>query len=85
MMIDATYGFATAQGMLALLPDGFNPSDLPYVSDLLANIDLLDHNAYISKESIYVSFFIEHGGDGSEPYSKDNRIIQYDQLRQRSD
>ena len=84
MMIDATYGFATAQGMLALLPDGFNPSDLPYVSDLLANIDILDHNVYISKESIYVSFFIEHGGDGSEPYSKDNRIIQYDQLRQRS-
>ena len=52
---DSLYNFAAFCGMPNILPVNLSPSDLPYIGDFLHSIDILDHSAHLTKETITIN------------------------------
>lgn len=74
---DFTYEYCVESGMTRFLPEGISPSDVPYLGDLLSQLDPLDHTAHIQKETIFVSTFIEHGENGETLYNATEKVTRF--------
>jgi hypothetical protein len=78
---DLTYATATSMGMMPFLPENISPSDVPYLGEFLAEIDPMNLTAHITKETVFVSIFIEHGGNGEEGYRTDYDAVRFHEYR----
>lgn len=77
LVTDFTYAYCVENGLTGFLPEGISPSDVPYLGDLLSELDPLDHTAHIQKETIFVETSIEHGGNSGAPYSKTEEMTRF--------
>ena len=61
-LADGIYGGLSNAGIMDILPPEVSPSDLPLIGELLEEIDPFDHTAHVTKDTIQVPAFIDHGG-----------------------
>lgn len=82
---DIAYGSLTSTGMIAaFLPLNIAPSDVPFVSELLADLDPTNLTAYITKETIFIKIVTTHGENGEEGYRRSEDILEYDKYSRQS-
>lgn len=58
-LVDGVYGTAANMGYVDWLPDGILPSDIPIIGEMLTDMDIFDHTAHITKETVFVTAFID--------------------------
>lgn len=59
-VLDTAYYAAVYFGVPAFLPAGLSPSDLPYLNELLEEIDPWAHTAHIKKETVILRIVTHH-------------------------
>jgi len=82
---DIAYGSLTSTGMItAFLPLNIAPSDVPYIGEILAELDPTDLTAYITKETVFIKIVTTHGENGEERYLRSEDILEYDKYSRQS-
>ena len=81
VIVDSAYSLSQYYGVPAFLPEGLSPSDLPVLGEILDEIDFLDHNTHLTKDTITLKFVTHY------PNSSDTNLqmIQFNTIKYSSE